>query len=107
MKNTRNACANLVRHFERNEDIKEYGNENIDPSKSHLNYNLAPDRGNQLEFINNRCNELKVLKRKDVNVMCNWVVTMPKDLATYIPENEEKFFKKTYEFLENRYIWKR
>lgn len=103
MKNTRNACANLVRHFERNEDIKEYGNENIDPSKSHLNYNLAPDRGNQLEFINNRCEELKVLKRKDVNVMCNWVVTMPKDLATYVPGNEEKFFKKTYEFLENRY----
>ena len=84
MKNNRNACSNLIRHFERNENIKEYSNENINLNKSYLNYNLGPFRENQLEFIKSKCEELKVLNRKDVNVMCNWVVTLPKDLDVSI-----------------------
>ena len=103
MKNNRNACSNLIRHFERNENIKEYSNENINLNKSYLNYNLGPFRENQLEFIKSKCEELKVLNRKDVNVMCNWVVTLPKDLDVSIPGNEDNFFKKVYDFLENRY----
>ncbi len=104
MKNNRNACSNLIRHFERNENIKEYSNENINLNKSYLNYNLGPFRENQFEFIKSKCEELKALNRKDVNVMCNWVVTLPKDLDVSISGNEDNFFKKVYDFLENRYV---
>lgn len=101
MKNTKVNCPNLIRHFERNKDIKEYSNENIDLSKSHLNYNLAPVREEgQFEFIKERCSEVKCLNRADVKVMANWVVTLPKDIK---PDEENKFFKDTYEFLKNRY----
>ena len=35
-----------------------------------------------------------------MNVLCSWVVTVPKD----VPEAEyEKFFHATYDFLEKRY----
>jgi len=39
----------LIQHFERKQDSNgeyhKWGNQDIDPSRSHLNYNLAPDRG--------------------------------------------------------------
>lgn len=98
-----NACGHLFKHYEREKNEQgeyiKFGNENIDTSKSHLNYNLAEDK-NQFEFLKQRTSEVKCLKRKDVNVMCSWVVTKPKDLPEAL---EEKFFKDTYKFLEFRY----
>lgn len=94
----------LCQHYERKQDEKgnyiKFGNENIDLNKTHLNYNLAPNHNNQIEFIQKRTSEVKCLKRKDVNVMCSWVVTEPKDLPKSLEEN---FFKSTYKFLEDRY----
>lgn len=101
MKNTKGSCVNLLRHFERNEGIKEYSNESINFDKTYLNYNLAPERRDQLEFINKKCKEYKALNRKDVNVMCNWIVTLPKEIDD---EYEEiRFFQKTYDFLSEKY----
>jgi cell division protein FtsB len=100
----RATCGHMFKHFERakneqGEYIK-FGNENIDTSRSHLNYNLAPVRESQGDFVRQRCSEVKCQNRKDVNVMCSWIVTAPKDL----PEQEhELFFKSTYEFLSERY----
>ncbi len=101
MKNTKGSCVNLLRHFERNEGIKEYSNESIDFDKTYLNYNLAPERGDQLEFINKKCKEHKALNRKDVNVMCNWIVTLPKEIDDEY--EERRFFQKTYDFLSEKY----
>ncbi|WP_366523324.1 MobV family relaxase [Fusobacterium sp.] len=101
MKNTKGSCVNLLRHFERNEGIKEYSNESIDFDKTYLNYNLAPKRGDQLEFINKKCKEHKALNRKDVNVMCNWIVTLPKEIDDEY--EERRFFQKTYDFLSEKY----
>ena len=101
-KYTRSQTGQLCQHYERkkiNGEYVKFGNENIDLTKTHLNYNLAPEH-NQIEFIKNRCEELNCFKRKDVNVMCSWVVTKPKDLSA---EHEEDFFKNTYKFLEDRY----
>jgi hypothetical protein len=93
----------LTRHYERAKNSQgeyiKFGNEEIDPSKTHLNYNLAPDR-NQAGFVRERCAEVKCLNREDVKVMCSWIVTAPKDL----PEADNAlFFRETYEFLKNRY----
>ena len=78
-----------------------FGNQDIDTSKSHLNYNLAPEHdGGQLSFINRRTSEVQCLKRTDVNVMCSRVVTAPKDLTK---DGYDLFFREVYKFLNDRY----
>ncbi|EAK0771656.1 hypothetical protein AWS07_07450 [Campylobacter lari] len=104
-KYSKGALGHMFAHYERAKDkdgeyIK-FGNEDIDTNKSHLNYNLAPNHNmSQGEFVKKRCSEVKCLNRKDVNVMCSWVVTAPKDLN---PNLHKNFFKESYKFLENRY----
>lgn len=103
-KYTRNTLGHLCRHFERGTDSKEqpikYSNWDIDITRSHLNYNLAPQRNSQQEYIKERCAQVHCSKRADVNVMCSWVITAPKTLL----ENEwELFFKTAYNVLESRY----
>lgn len=107
MKANRNQVGGLTRHFERykkeNGEYIKFGNQDIDTEKTRLNYNLAEDK-NQLEFIKKRISEVRCLNRKnrkDVNIMCDWVVTLPEKIKT--EEDQEKFFQETYNFLENEY----
>lgn len=99
IKLTKAACGHMFAHFDR--ETEHISNENVDKSRSHLNYNLAIHQQiSQGEFVRKRCSEVYCQNRKDVNVMVSWIVTAPKDL----PEEEyKKFFKATYDFLENRY----
>lgn len=105
-KNTRAATGHLFDHYGRNAEEEKYKylyrqNDSIDPKRTHLNYNLAPTDGKtQQEIFDERMSQVKCLKRKDVNVMCSWVVTVPKDLD---PERTKEFMQHTYNFLENRY----
>jgi len=115
-KYTRAASGHLAAHYERKKDEQgeyiKFGNQDIDPSRSHLNYNLAPDReGGQMEFIRQRTTEARTLNRADVNVMVSWVVTLPKyqsmrtDIAV-TPDKERVerlFFERAYRFLADRY----
>lgn len=104
MKSTRAATGGLTRHYERFKNEKgeylKFGNQEINIEKTHLNYNLA-DKNNQLEFIKKRTSEVRCLNRKDVNVMCSWVVTLPGKIKS--PGDQEKFFKESYNFLEEKY----
>jgi hypothetical protein len=108
------AVGNLTAHFERKKDdcgeYAKFGNTNIDPSRTPLNYNLAPERGmTQAEYIAQRKSEVRCLKRADVNVMCAWIVTLPKVITRAdggvvdADRAEREFFEKTYQFLEKRY----
>lgn len=104
MKFTRGSIGTMTRHYERakSKETGEYikfSNQDININKTHENYNLAPKR-NQLEFIKQRCDQANCLKRKDVNVMCSWIITLPKNLKEI---EEFKFFLANYEFLKNRY----
>lgn len=104
------ACGHMLGHYDRSK--KNLG-DNIDPERTHLNYNLAPDHGcSQMDFINQRLSEVRVHKRADVNVMCDWVVTLPKEITCmrtdiHMTPNQDLvsrlFFERTYEFLANRY----
>lgn len=100
---TKGAMGHMTKHYERGKDSEgqyvKFGNQEIDTTRSHMNYNLAPQH-NQLEFIHERLKEVYCLNRKDVNVMCSWVVTAPKDLDKGM---EERFFQETYKFLEEKY----
>lgn len=96
---TGHMCAHFERRRDENGEYVKFHNQNIDTRRTHLNYNLAPEQ-NQIEFIQKRTSEVKCMKRADVNVMCSWCVTMPKDLPK---EKEDDFFKATYNFLSEKY----
>ena len=99
---TRGSVGNILSHFERKDGVK-FGNIEIKPHLSEYNYNLAPkSKLTQREILEKRLSEVKVLNRKNVNVLCSWVVTLPKSLERN-KEAEAEFFKNTYEFLKDRY----
>lgn len=107
MKFTKGSAGTMTRHFERakNKETGEYikfGNQDIDTTKSYLNYDLNCTNDNQLEFIKNRLEASNVfcLNRKDINILCSWVVTAPKDL---LETDQAQFFEESYKFLCNRY----
>ncbi|MCL1912467.1 MAG: plasmid recombination protein [Eubacteriaceae bacterium] len=94
----------LTRHFERaaNKDgeYTKYKNQPIDLSKTNLNYNLAPEReGGQVAFIAQRLGEVHFHNRQNINVMADWLVTLPKGMDGM----QELFFEETYAFLSERY----
>lgn len=102
-KYTAAAVGHMTNHYGRSSDdgVKR-SNENIDPKRTHLNYNLAPDReGGQVAFLQRRLSQVKVQKRADVNVLCDWVVTLPQ--GNYTPDQERAFFQKSYDFLSAQY----
>lgn len=96
-KYTRTQVNNLFRHYER-----AYITENVDENKSYLNYNLFEDAENRkgIDILQERLNNVHCLKRKDVNIMCSWIVTAPKTLQE---EYHEQFFDECYKFLNDRY----
>lgn len=102
---SRTTIGHMTRHYERAKDSNgeyiRFGNQNIDTERTHWNYNLAPKReGTQLDFIHQRLSEVHCMNRKDVNVMCSWCVTVPKEVDyDYQPD----FFEVAYDFLEKRF----
>lgn len=94
---TRQSLGKMLSHYDRTDEKPK---EHIDRSRTHLNYNLAPSNGKQMDILEKRLSEVKVQNRADVNLLCSWVVTMPKTLPI---EKEPEFFRKTYEFLEDKY----
>lgn len=98
---TRNQSGNILVHCDRSDPNRTYKNQEIDHSKTYLNYNLAPEHKGMTdyEFMKKRCEEFKVLKRKDVNWLVSWVITMPADYKG----NKALFFREAYNFMENRY----
>ena len=105
MKHTRAASGHMFRHYERatdeNGEYVKFGNQNIDTNFSGSNINFAPKRDiSQGEFVRQRCAEVRMQNRKDVNVMCSWVVTLPDKINT---DETLKFFGYVYGFLADRY----
>lgn len=95
----------VLKHDERSEHdhVQERKNESIDNSRTHLNYNLAAKRsGTLMQHIKRVCDEnnVRLSTRKDLNVMCSWVVTAPK---TVKPAELPLFFKTCFDFLEKKY----
>lgn len=101
MKHTKAACGHMFAHYDRAAGDS-INNENIDSSRTHLNYNLAADLQplSQGEFVRKRCSEVRCQNRKDVNVMCSWVLTATKELTE---DEKPLFFQEGYKFLTERY----
>ena len=98
-----NAVYRILDHNGRSDSDRSRNrkNENIDPSRSHLNYNLAADIQpmQPYEYYKKRMSEIYVHGNASVGIV-SWVITKPKTL----PENETKdFFKTAYEFFEKKH----
>ena len=93
-KYTRTQIGHILKHCERakneNGEYIKFGNQNITECLTWQNYNQAPKHTNDYEFIKNRTEELKCLKRQDVNVACSRVVTIPQEFYTKA-ENTDPF----------------
>ena len=98
-------CAHYAREKDKDDNYIKFGNQDIDVTRTHLNYNLAEEdqKMKQQDFINKRIKSLKCMNRKDVNVMITWVVTLPQEMNGKSDEEKERFFRKSYNFLKNRY----
>jgi len=98
-KYTRSAMGHMLAHYDRS--ANNISNPNIKPELTDKNYNLAPERDIPfLDFVKQRCDEVNAYKRNDVNVICDWIVTAPKELPCAA---HEQFFKASYNFLCERY----
>lgn len=98
-KYTAAAAGHMFAHYDRTHSSS---TSDIDESRTALNYNLAKKDQplSQLDFLHKRMSEIKVFKRADVIVMCDWVITAPEKLKQ---EELPKFFDECYKFLCDRY----
>jgi len=89
-----------------------FGNKEIDTSRIHLNYNLCLNENGVPANQQKRYEKimqgetlpegytLNVNKRKDLKVVCSWVVTMPENVRE---GDEERFFQAVYNHLKEQY----
>lgn len=98
---TKGAVFGIANHIERK--TENHSNEEIDSSRTKDNYSLLSDESDLISRLNNRLEEVHVYNRKDVNVMVNWVVTLPNELREATEEDKRAFFSNTHDFLVNRY----
>ena len=96
---TRGSVKAILEHDTRTAQ-HDYKNPDIDPKRTHENYSFIHDNRTAIERLEQRLSEVKVQKRKDVNVLCSWVITKPYDVSE---EREELFFKECYRFLTEKY----
>lgn len=99
------ALGKLCGHYNRWIDFPEHGieRENIDASRTYLNYNLAPEhKGGQVTFVRQRIESLALKRapRKDAVRMCDCVLTKPQSLD---PDKTKEFFRAGFDFLAKRY----
>ena len=81
---------------------KSYTVSQIDPERTHLNYNLAPAReGGQKAFVECRLAEIYVHKSALANAVVDWVVTLP-DMGQYVGR-EREFFEHAYDYCAKKY----
>lgn len=106
------AVGSILLHSDRgidSPDTHEHSNENIDRSRTHLNYDLR-DRGGLTAYAYYKQRIEQIAKetkertgksiRKDAITLCSWAVTVPKDLAE---DKVSEFFETAYRWFAERY----
>lgn len=98
-KYTRGAAQMTIAHDRRDKcGIRE----NIDESRTHLNYNLCDcdDEIVKLTQMINMAKKSGAYMRDDMNVICSCIITLPEDFI-HNETLEKEFFKGCYDFLCN------
>jgi hypothetical protein len=111
-KYSRAQLGHILKHDSRSKDLNgnyiKFGNEEIDTSRTHLNYNLheRKDGLSDYDFVKNRAMEFlakNVRKREDINWVGSWVITLPESLQGASEAQKRKFFEVCHDFLGKRY----
>ena len=100
------AAVGILRHVERQPgETYERKNKDIDSRRTCENYTLVPElAGMTLQQRIDAVLESEhvwISPRKDLNVLCDWVITKPPEITN--KAETSKFFQKCYEFLCDRY----
>lgn len=106
MKFTDDTVVKLLKHDDRR--IKHDRNEDIDSTRTHLNYDLTPVRRGRdghlltkIEYYHHRKSEVYCYSRADVKTVAGCIVTLPREITD---EREQcRFFESTTRFLFDRY----
>ena len=103
---TKGAATRILEHCERVKDetgkYRKYNSgSNIDDTKTKDNYSFLLNGKNPSgkERLNEILAQTYVMNRKDVNVMADWLITLPKDFEG----DEHSFFKACAAFVVKRY----
>lgn len=97
--------AHLRRGTTKESFDRNYSNEQIDVTKSHLNYALI-DRADTLsdyQYIVQRSELYNALKRDNVVMVGMWAVTLPEQMKDKSEEVQRRFFEETLDFMKQRY----
>lgn len=112
IKYTRKELPHLLKHDERarGEDGEyiRFGNDSIDTSRTHLNYNLHErnDGLSDYEFIKQRAMKYlakNVRNRADINWAGSWIITLPESLKNASEADKRRFFESVVRFVGDRY----
>lgn len=95
----KSAVGHLLRHY--NRTARNMGNQEIDSSRTCMNYNLCNREESDFVYYRKRLSEVKCQKRKDVKTLCDWIVTLPK--LNFTDKGESVFFRTAYRELCRRY----
>lgn len=103
---SRGAAEGQIRHCERlPEEHRNRKNKDIHSELTARNYKLSPPEltGSLMQRVNRICESegIKLPKRKDLNVMCSWVITLPENIKNI--DERQQFFSACYDFLCKRY----
>ena len=96
---TRGSVRAILEHDTRTANHA-YKNPDIDPIRTELNYSFIHDNRTAIERLEQRLSEVKVQNRKDVNVLCSWIITKPEMMDS---EHNREFFQECYKFLCQKY----
>lgn len=97
-KYARTAVPAMFRHNSRLNAT--FSNLDIDPSRSHLNYDLVDHGMSALDYYNERMSQLYCYNRADVKTLVGWVITAPSSLPE---DRHDAFFEASVDFLGERY----
>lgn len=103
---TKGSSTRIIGHCEREKDengeyLKYRTGSNIDPTKTKDNHSfrLKGKAENGHERLQEILDNTYCMNRSDVNVMADWIITLPKDFKG----NKRKFFEECSKFVVERY----
>ena len=99
------AVPNMLNHYTRhaadpNQAQFRYANQNIDPERTHLNYQIGVVREDPRSFVRSFVDAADSKPKETTNVISDWVITLPKNER--LKGREREFFECAYKHLTER-----
>ena len=99
------AVGNMINHYTRHHSDPDqtkytYKNQNIDPTRTHLNYTIGDARQDPMAFVREMIKQSDVPPRngaRATNVISDWIITLPKN--ELLEGREREFFQTAYDHL--------